>query len=128
MTQPLITSLLKLPRPVAPGALVPSASPPTALVGGADAVPIELSFTGLNTSLPVGVDIVFLIDNSGSMDSNDPGKKRFRAVRDLVTSFQGSRDGLDRVAVITFAGDEATVVQDWQNWSSTAVTGSAWNA
>lgn len=87
MTQSLISNLLKLPKLVQPGSMIPGASPPSTLVGGADSVPIELGFMGIAASMPVGVDIVFLIDNSGGMVSSDPDKKRFRAVRDLITMF-----------------------------------------
>ena len=59
----LIRGLTKVPIPHPPGHM----DGYTAVVGGSASVPIELTLEGVVEKQPVGVDIVFLVDNSGSM-------------------------------------------------------------
>jgi hypothetical protein len=128
MSAPLIGNISKVPHPNPPGEIIEGSSPVTAVVGGADSVPIEIHIEGLSYNGQVGVDIVFLIDNSGSMESsfggsgNDPSNKRFEALRDLAGYFSAIRDALDRIAVILFQGEEAEIVQQWKTWSETRAT------
>lgn len=62
----------------------------------------ELNFGGTKTVK----DVVMVIDDSGSMEQNDPDNRRHAAARDLV--MQMDKD--NRVAVISFS-DQAAVVQ-----------------
>jgi hypothetical protein len=118
----MIINITKEPQPAPPGSIIPGVTPPTALVGSVDSVPVEIHFQSLAQSVPVGVDIIFLIDNSGSMQTNDPGKRRFHAVEDLITQFESARDDLDRIAIYTFSGTSAALAQSWMKWSDTRDT------
>lgn len=116
----------KTPEPLPPGYMEPQAPDPTAIVGGADIVPVEIRFEPVMGSMPIGIDLVFLIDNSGSMGPDyphsDPDGERFEAVLDLIDFFEPTRNNLDRIAVFIFQGDSATQVQDWKSWSQTRGT------
>ena len=118
---PLITNMKKEPKPHPPGYVEPE-NPSTAVVGGSDSIPIELSFEGMEQQVPVGVYLAFLVDNSGSMDDNDPQEKRFRAIIDLANTFSPTRNSLDKIAILLLTGGEAVVYQGWSSWSDTAQT------
>ena len=119
MPTPLLTNLWKRPDPHPPGEFVAGSIPPTANVGGPDSVPIELHLEGISLQDQVGVDIIFLIDNSATMDSNDSDNKRYAAIRDLCLHFMPTRDHLDRIAIILFQGDRAEPKTGWVKWSET---------
>ena len=129
MPQPLISVLTKTPLPAAPLGYEGT----TPIVRGNASVPIELRITGAVQESPVGVDIVFVIDNSGSMGdewpSSDPQKKRFAAIKTLADAFAPTRDALDRIAIVTFQGSERygdlavevdTPNSPWKTWSDTS--------
>ena len=91
-------------------------------------VPIELSFRGVEKVGPVGVDIVFLIDNSGSMrgsEGNDPDGVRYTAIQALASHFKQDRNELDHISIVSFSGEpdgpETEVWQDWKTWGETEV-------
>jgi len=111
MSEPLITNLVKKPSPLPPGELMPGSAPPTAVVGASDSVPIELHLTGIERPIQVGLDIVFLIDNSGSMGPDaphsDPFRERFRAVLEIINAFEVERNQFDRIAIILFGGGQS---------------------
>lgn len=86
-------------------------------------VPIELSLEGIKEQGLAGVDFVFLIDNSGSMKTNDPDKLRFYAIRDLAASYMIGRESIDRVSIVVFCGDiNGSDTEVWMNWSSWSET------
>jgi hypothetical protein len=114
----LVQNLLKEPNPHPPFEMEGN----TVVVSGIDSVPIDLHFKGVSCEGSVGVDIVFLVDQSGSMDRSDPDRKRFSAIRTLINEFAPSRDSLDRVTLVTFSGDTAVIEQDWKTWSETDAT------
>ncbi len=129
MPTPLIRALDKLALPDAPLGFE-GAVP---IVGGSASVPVELRISAASQQVPVGVHIVFVIDNSGSMDPDpphsDPDGKRYAAIQSLVEAFAPTRNALDRIALITFQGSEATddlrvhvdeAAQPWKTWSEVA--------
>jgi len=118
MTNLLIQSVTKTPDPVQ--SLDWEGDIP--VVRGIDSVPIEICLKGVHWEGPVGIDIVFLIDNSGSMDGNDHDMARYSAIEDLIDVFEPTRNHLDRIAVITFNEDTADIVQDLKSWSQTRPT------
>ena len=124
MSGPLIQDIKKITKPDAPGYIEEQAD--LTVVPGTASVPIELSFEGVHWIGDVGVDIVFLVDHSGSMDQDpphsDPEKKRFSSIRDLIDVFEPSRNHLDRIAIIIFNGSNANVVQGWETWADTRPT------
>lgn len=122
MSLPMISNVWKRPKPVPPGEMEAGSATPTAVVAGSASVPVELHLEGVEQPCPVGNDIVFLIDNSGSMNDNDPLKKRFAAVLSLVDTFEASRNHLDRIAIYKFQGTSATEEQSWKSWSETRDT------
>ncbi len=93
-------------------------------------VPIELSFRGMSYNGPVGVDIVFLIDNSGSMRNSggtDENGVRYSAIEALASYYKSGgtedREDLDRISIVSFSGEpdgsETVVWMDWSTWSET---------
>lgn len=54
----------------------------------------------------IGVDVVFLIDTSGSMRSNDPGALRVDGAKAFVDAMRAN----DRVAVVDFDSDAETLL------------------
>ncbi|MFC1660794.1 VWA domain-containing protein [Gemmatimonadota bacterium] len=118
----MISPLWKLPDPAPPGQILQGAVPPTAVVGGVDSVPVELHFQNSPQPVQAGIDIVFLIDHSGSMKQNDPDNDRFTAIKDLISEFATNRDTLDRIAVLTCSGTNATMEQSWHSWTDTEDT------
>ncbi|MBN1146539.1 MAG: VWA domain-containing protein [Anaerolineales bacterium] len=117
----LIRNLWKLTHPQPPGHMEGY----TAVVGGSASVPVELHMEGIESlGQPVGVDLVFLIDNSGSMKPDpphsDPDGERFAAVQVLSAAFAPTRDPWDRIAVIVFRNGEAVLASEadpWKSWS-----------
>jgi len=124
MSGPLIQDIKKITIPDAPGYIEEQAD--LTVVPGSASVPIELSFEGIHWEGDVGVDIVFLIDHSGSMDQDpphsDPEKKRFSSILELIDAFEPSRNHLDRIAIILFNGSSASVEQGWETWVNTRPT------
>jgi hypothetical protein len=121
MPPPLINVLTKTPLPDAPIAYEGSIP----VVPGNASVPVELRVTGVVQQGPVGVDIVFVIDNSGSMGPDpphsDPQQRRFTAIYDLIDAFAPTRDALDRIAIVTFQGGRAQIDEPntpWKSWSA----------
>jgi hypothetical protein len=115
----LVSSLSKVVDAQPPGRM----DGDVAVVSGNAVVPVKVSVRGLRTDGPVGVDIVFLIDNSGSMKydwpCSDPDGLRFKCLRSLAEEFVGSRDGLDRLAIVLCAGDSPRVMRPespWHRW------------
>lgn len=119
---PLVNNIWKEPHPLPPGQLITGSIPPTAQVDGGASVPVELRMEGIQQTIPVGVDLVFLIDNSGSMDNSDPDGKRFDAIQSLINQFQPGRNSLDRIAIYLMSGSAAELVQPWSSWSATSQT------
>lgn len=117
-TQPLIIDLNKQTIPIAPGFLENG----IAEVGATDSVPVEFKFFGENISEPSGISIVFLIDNSRSMEYMDSNKDRFRAIRTLVNNYSTARNNLDKIAIVLFSGSRSTLVQNWTTWEGTGNT------
>lgn len=126
MNESLVTNIWKKPIPNPPGHIQQGTSPFTAIVGGADSVPVELHFEGIEQQIKVGVDIVFLIDNSGSMDPDyphsDPYNYRYEAIFGLIDQFEATeRNDLDRIAIFTLSGETAVLEpepgQGWEKWS-----------
>jgi hypothetical protein len=122
---PLInySNLSKKPKPLLPGQLLDYLDD-TAVVGGSASVPIELHMESYETTGPAGVDIVFLIDNSGSMKYDfpysDPHGERFKTIKTLSAAFAPMRDLWDRIAIIIFQGNEAILIHSedpWKRWS-----------
>ena len=64
------------------------------------------TFYGSTRAGTGGLDLVLLIDSSGSMNSNDPSNLRISAGETLIT---GLTAGLDRVAVIDFDRSTTTL-------------------
>lgn len=123
---PCLIITTKTLEPLPPGYIEPQALDSTAIVGGPDIVPVEIRFEPVMGSMPIGIDLVFLIDNSGSMGPDpphsDPNGERFKAMLDLIDFFEPTRNNLDRIAVFLFQGDSATQVQGWKSWSQTRGT------
>lgn len=113
--QPLIQGISKLPFPAPPGYM----DGPMAVVGAGESVPMEVRMSGHEMEALVGVDVVFLVDNSGSMASTDPGRKRFLTIKQLASAFEQERNHLDRVGIVIFNGTSATLFQGWGTWSQT---------
>lgn len=59
-------------------------------------------------------DVMFVIDNSGSMSWNDPSDARLDAVKDLASSF----DEKIKSALITFTGSAKKVIENFQNYDT----------
>lgn len=122
MNDSLIANIWKKTIPNSPGHIQQGTSPLTAIVGGADSVPVEIHFEGIKQQVKVGVDIVFLIDNSGSMATTDPQNYRYEAIFGLIDQFEATeRNDLDRIAIFTLSGETATSEpesgQGWKKWS-----------
>jgi hypothetical protein len=116
---PLIGNLTKTVAAPPPGAMQGE----MAVVSGQARVPVELSLLGLQTQGAVGVDIVFLVDHSGSMSPDwphsDPDGDRFECIRMLAREFMQDRDALDRIAIVLFGGTAPWVVRPeapWHRW------------
>ena len=111
------SAFTKRPFPQPPGHL----EGVMAVVGGTASVPIELHIEGTETPGAVGMDLVFLVDQSGSMSDSDPDKQRFKAIKHLSAEFTPTRDSRDRIAIVLFNGDHATVIDhdgmSWFKWS-----------
>ncbi|MBM3134703.1 MAG: hypothetical protein FJZ89_05320, partial [Chloroflexi bacterium] len=135
---PLInySNLSKKPKPLLPGHLLEVRDnngvivdylDDTAVVGGSASVPVELHMESYETTGPAGVDIVFLIDNSGSMKYDfpfsDPNGERFKTIKTLSAAFAPMRDLWDRIAIIIFQGNETILAHSddpdgpWKRWS-----------
>lgn len=96
---------------------------------------LSLTFTGTkkNFKKKQRVDVLFIVDVSGSMAPNDNGKRedRIQAARDAISTFvdTAGADNLDldaRYALVKFSGNEsdgsyndASVVHGWQTAPST---------
>ena len=114
----LIRNVTKTPEPYDPFRMVGEIYE----VGGSASVPLELHMEGLNQTGEVGVDIVFLIDHSGSMGGSDPDNNRFYAIEKLIDEFEPTRNHLDRISIILFYDDNAVPMQGWKNWHETRST------
>lgn len=115
---PLISSLSKTVEALAPGVMQGD----MAVVSGSAFVPVELNLRGLQAQGAAGVDIVFLVDHSGSMKSDspysDPDGERFKCIRTLAREFIVERNAIDRIAIVRF-GDGVTVLRPsspWHTW------------
>ncbi len=58
---------------------------------------------------PAQIDVVFVLDNSGSMKTNDPEFLTRRAVADFADALAGARDVDGRVGIVLFDGDARLV-------------------
>jgi hypothetical protein len=98
-------------------------SPPSINVGGADSVSVEVVFDGVAGSEDFGIDVVFLIDNSGSMGGSDPNGHRFGALKAIADAFSPTRDQLDRIRIYTFNDGHvvARPSNTWLSWSEVSV-------
>ena len=118
----LIRNLWKHTNPQPPGRMEGD----LAVVGGSASVPVELHIEGIEEAegQPAGVDLVFLIDNSGSMKPDapcsDPDGYRFSTIKALCAAFAPTRDPWDRIALIVFQNDAAVLAGEenpWRRWS-----------
>ena len=118
MSVNLIGPMTKAAIPDPPGEIVNQ----VACASGSASVPVELTIVAKSLVAPCGVNIVFIIDESGSMDSTDPEQYRHKALLDLAVYYEPTREGLDRIAIITFNGDKAKLMSPnspWKTWSET---------
>lgn len=127
------SDLSKKPYPLPPGHLLEVSNnggvavycDDYAVVGGTASVPMELRVASHEETGAVGVDLVFLIDQSGSMKPDyphsDPEGERFKAIKTVsAAALADQRDLLDRIAIVTFAGGQAKVARPtapWMKWS-----------
>jgi uncharacterized protein YegL len=66
-------------------------------------VSVEVHGDSRIMDVPIPMDVVFLLDQSGSMEGNDPDNVRLVAVQTFINLMQGaSRGGRDKAAVIEF--------------------------
>lgn len=99
---------------------------------------LNLSFTGTKSNFvkKQRVNVVFIVDTSGSMVDNDEKEDRIKAAQDAINEFvkiagpksDTNPNGLDidaRYALVSFSGDwdkkynDATILQGWKSFVDT---------
>jgi hypothetical protein len=120
MGSPCFFRISKKTFPYFPGFIDPNNN--CAVVRPSDYVPVEIRFTPFAGTTSVGVDVIFLIDDSNDMCLNDDSGERYKAILSLVDAFEQSRNNLDRIAIYQFVGNCGRQIQSWKSWGETRTT------
>lgn len=86
------------------------------------------------TSVPASLDVVIVLDNSGSMENVSDGTTRFEKVRDAANKLIGSitSNGNNRLAIVAYSSDSQEILpldyyKEKTNVLSLTETGYGWN-
>jgi hypothetical protein len=71
-----------------------------------DSVTVKMKFKGhIDHDVKAGIDLIFLIDQSGSEKRTDPDDWRLTSIRNMANRYRNQRDDIDFVSILTFSGD-----------------------